>query len=84
MIPVPERTALLTDWLQQLQPNRAFDLTPASSDASFRRYFRVTDAHGSQIAMDAPPEKEELGNHGDLAAMGIGIGTRQWISAPSR
>lgn len=66
---MPERTALLTDWLQQLQPNRAFDLTPASSDASFRRYFRVTDAHGSQIAMDAPPEKEELGPFIAIAAL---------------
>ncbi len=34
-------------------------LCPASSDAGFRRYFRVLTAEGkSFIAMDAPPEKE--------------------------
>lgn len=31
-------------------------LAPASADASFRRYFRVTAGHDSFIAMDAPPE----------------------------
>jgi aminoglycoside/choline kinase family phosphotransferase len=30
----------------------------ASSDASFRRYFRVTHLSGQHIVMDAPPEKE--------------------------
>lgn len=33
---------------------------PASTDASFRRYFRLTDAEGrSLIAMDAPPPQED-------------------------
>jgi N-acetylmuramate 1-kinase len=41
-------------------------LIPASSDASFRRYFRLQahqkgDAAGSLILMDAPPEKEPIG-----------------------
>lgn len=30
----------------------------ASSDASFRRYFRVIHSHGQHVVMDAPPEKE--------------------------
>ncbi len=30
----------------------------ASSDASFRRYFRVIHSKGQQIVMDAPPKKE--------------------------
>jgi len=33
-------------------------LTPASSDASFRRYFRWQDGERSLIAMDAPPPQE--------------------------
>ena len=33
-------------------------LRPASSDASFRRYFRVSEAAESFIAMDAPPPRE--------------------------
>ena len=35
-------------------------LRPASSDASFRRYFRLdADQGGTLIAMDAPPERED-------------------------
>lgn len=34
-------------------------LTPASADASFRRYFRVQTADASYMAMDAPPEQEK-------------------------
>lgn len=33
-------------------------LTPASSDASFRRYFRWQNATASLIVMDAPPPRE--------------------------
>ncbi len=36
-----------------------FELAPASADASFRRYFRVTRPGGSLIVMDAPPDKED-------------------------
>ena len=32
---------------------------PASSDASFRRYFRLQTEDGSFIVMDAPPENED-------------------------
>ena len=35
-------------------------LRPASADASFRRYFRVTAGKTSWIAMDAPPEQRGL------------------------
>ena len=31
---------------------------PASADASFRRYFRLTDGPRTWIVMDAPPERE--------------------------
>jgi len=35
-------------------------IRPASSDASFRRYFRIESPNGSYIVMDAPPEKEKV------------------------
>jgi aminoglycoside/choline kinase family phosphotransferase len=37
-----QRQQQLTQWLHSLFPDRSFTLTPASADASFRRYFRVT------------------------------------------
>jgi len=33
-------------------------LAPATADASFRRYFRITHAAGTHIIMDAPPPQE--------------------------
>src|SRR6202043_2808784 len=35
-------------------------IEPASADASFRRYFRVTRGADTYIVMDAPPEKENV------------------------
>ncbi len=57
-----DRLARLERWLQARFPPGSFALAPASADASFRRYFRVTFPGTSQapvIAMDAPPEKED-------------------------
>ncbi len=53
-----ERIRQLKDWLQQ-QTGQNCALTPASSDASFRRYFRIQLEQGSRIVMDAPPEQED-------------------------
>jgi len=53
------RTLNLEDWLRTHLPGEAFSLAPASEDASFRRYFRVTTALGTRIVMDAPPEHED-------------------------
>jgi aminoglycoside/choline kinase family phosphotransferase len=53
------RLAALRRWLGGLKAYAGADLTPASSDASFRRYFRLHYAGGSAIAMDAPPERED-------------------------
>jgi aminoglycoside/choline kinase family phosphotransferase len=52
------RLDALRDWLEGLHRYPDFELQPASSDASFRRYFRVSHAHGTAIVMDAPPERE--------------------------
>ncbi|PWT70896.1 MAG: aminoglycoside phosphotransferase [Proteobacteria bacterium] len=53
------RTQNLDDWLRQRLPGESFELAPASEDASFRRYFRVTTRTGTRILMDAPPEHED-------------------------
>ncbi|WP_018988178.1 aminoglycoside phosphotransferase family protein [Aromatoleum toluclasticum] len=55
------RLAQLNDWLATRMSGKAFELTPASADASFRRYFRVNFADGSPslVVMDAPPERED-------------------------
>ena len=58
------RIALLHGWLDRhfsCQPStRNYSLAPASADASFRRYFRVTLAdQRTFIVMDAPPELED-------------------------
>ena len=37
-----QRQQQLTEWLHSLFPDRPFTLEPASADASFRRYFRIT------------------------------------------
>ena len=54
------RTLALRDWLENdlLLSIKHCDL--ASSDASFRRYFRVQTDEGRFIVMDAPPDKEQL------------------------
>lgn len=56
-----ERTQALRHWIGQQFPGRDFSLAPASADASFRRYFRVSfeDGAPSRIVMDAPPAHED-------------------------
>jgi aminoglycoside/choline kinase family phosphotransferase len=61
------RLARLTDWLAPLQLVEPGSRRPASSDASFRRYFRfdvlpaLRDKLGATlVAMDAPPERENV------------------------
>jgi aminoglycoside/choline kinase family phosphotransferase len=53
------RTLNLDEWLRRHLPGEAYSLAPASEDASFRRYFRVTTSAGTRIVMDAPPEHED-------------------------
>ena len=53
------RLTALERWLGAEIPAIPFTLTPASEDASFRRYFRARLADGrSFVVMDAPPERE--------------------------
>jgi aminoglycoside/choline kinase family phosphotransferase len=50
---------LLDRWLTARFGAGNFVVTPASEDASFRRYFRVTSGRQTAIVMDAPPEHED-------------------------
>ena len=60
MIHADNRRHALERWLSAELHGARFSLTPASEDASFRRYFRATlDDGRSFVAMDAPPEKED-------------------------
>jgi aminoglycoside/choline kinase family phosphotransferase len=54
------RLALIREWLSRDLRLAHERLLPASSDASFRRYFRVFTARGTFIVMDAPPGKEDV------------------------
>ncbi len=55
-----DRLQQLKAWLGQVLPGHS-EPVPASSDASFRRYFRVFCGDRSWIVMDAPPAQEDCG-----------------------
>ena len=54
-----DREQLLREWLDAVLPAPLTRIAPASSDASFRRYFRVWRDGQTWIVMDAPPDKED-------------------------
>src|SRR5215472_6743889 len=54
------RLALIADWLSRELRLPASRIEPASSDASFRRYFRVHQGGTSYIVMDAAPPREDV------------------------
>ncbi|HUN70876.1 MAG TPA: phosphotransferase [Steroidobacteraceae bacterium] len=54
------RLALLQGWLARDLGLRPARIERASSDASFRRYFRVVCDDCSLVAMDAPPATEDV------------------------
>lgn len=56
---MPERLRQLRAWLEHDCAIPSYQIVPASGDASFRRYFRVTTPTASLIVMDAPPDKED-------------------------
>ena len=61
--PPDSRLEQLQAWLSSLPADLALQpgtLRPASSDASFRRYFRLDAGDGTAIVMDAPPPHEDV------------------------
>lgn len=56
-----DRENALKEWLINTLKHENFTLKPLAGDASFRRYFRLEfNENTSLIAMDAPPDKENL------------------------
>jgi aminoglycoside/choline kinase family phosphotransferase len=55
-----QRLSTIKSWLSDVLNSEDFTITPASSDASFRRYFRVSQAELTWIVMDAPPSQEDI------------------------
>lgn len=72
-----KRLAELKSWLDSIGCSADADFQPASGDASFRRYFRVSTGDSSLIAVDAPPRQEDSGPFvriaGYLAEMGVNV-----------
>jgi N-acetylmuramate 1-kinase len=54
------RLALIHEWLARELGIHVERIEPASSDASFRRYFRAFQARGTYVVMDAPPGREDV------------------------
>jgi len=55
---MPDRYNSLQNWLTEILGTNAFNLKPASEDASFRTYHRLFLKNKTFIVMDAPPEQE--------------------------
>jgi aminoglycoside/choline kinase family phosphotransferase len=53
------RLELLSHWVYDDLGFAGSQIAPASADASFRRYFRLTRGTDTYIIMDAPPDKED-------------------------
>ena len=71
---MPHRLTLLNAWLQDILDTRAFRLKPASTDASFRRYFRLEVGEASYIVMDAPPAQENCQSFVSIATLLANVG----------
>jgi aminoglycoside/choline kinase family phosphotransferase len=54
------RLALMHDWLSRELHLSQVRIEVASSDASFRRYFRVFSGAATYVVMDAPPHQEDV------------------------
>lgn len=76
--PDPARQAAFEHWIAPIARARGLrldTLQPASADASFRRYLRVSSADASFIVMDAPPPHEDVRPfvHVDALIRGAGL-----------
>ncbi len=64
----------LTVWLKNRIPSGHYEIAPASSDASFRRYFRVSFHDETLIVMDVPPAQESCHQFVKMAEQLHGLG----------
>ena len=59
MLYMSDRFKSLQNWLRETLQTNNFILKPASEDASFRYYYRLTINNNTFIVMDAPPHHED-------------------------
>jgi hypothetical protein len=71
---VNDREQRVLEWLNAVLPAPPARIAPASSDASFRRYFRVWYDGRTRIVMDAPPDREDCRPFVALAGALRGLG----------
>lgn len=69
-----DRLEALQEWAGQQLAWQGIELRPASSDASFRRYFRVRQGSSSYILMDAPPPQEDCRPFVHVTELLLGLG----------
>jgi len=67
--PTTPRETELLDWIGRAAGTRDYEISTASEDASFRRYFRISAEFGTRIVMDAPPPREDCRPFVKVAAM---------------
>jgi len=80
-----DRVEIIENWLKS-QLNQNFTIEPASSDASFRCYFRITSNNETYILMDAPPDLEKIDHFLDITEKlnGAGINAPKIISSDTK
>ena len=64
-----DRQQQLQDWVAAALGQASPALQPASADASFRRYFRMSARGRSYVVMDAPPSQGDCGPFLRVAAL---------------
>lgn len=64
---MPARLTQIHRWIRDALGIAEYTLAPASADASFRRYFRLSYNGETRIVMDAPPERESCKTYLDVA-----------------
>ncbi len=69
-----ERLRALRSWIGTVLGVPAFELRPASTDASFRRYFRIAVGAQTYIAMDAPTDRYDPQRYVLVAERFYGLG----------
>jgi len=77
-----DRRGRVEAWVRATLGIEEPDLQPASSDASFRRYWRLRRGEDTAIVMDAPPELEDCGRYVRIAdeLRAIGLNTPEVLA----
>lgn len=63
-----KREMALENWCRGVLNDNTIKLAPASSDASFRSYYRLSSRDNTFIVMDAPPDRENIAPWLDIHA----------------